>query len=225
MTSPDPFAPWIQTDLAVYNDWDAATRRDNAYRNGKDAVDLITSGAVNPFDHPVLVETAFDYLCAISMRDCEALSKWLYGHLDITDLQEALGRSETRDDDWAYFYLEHYLGPTGPAPDQLEAAAAGTIGLTFILVGTRSGTLVPVPEGWPYRVSDNGRGIVYQMPGAVDDAYQVRIMPPNRRNPSGYVVITDALGRPINPATGKPGAPSETHIPSNYRGPINWPDF
>jgi hypothetical protein len=95
-----------------------------------------------------------------------------------------------------------------------------------IMVGTPGGALVSIPDTWLARIADNGMGIVFQQPGALGNANMVRIMEPgaNPNYPLGYVRYYNAYGQPVNPLTGRPGLPSETHIPINYLGPLyNWP--
>jgi len=70
---------------------------------------------------------------------------------------------------------------------------------------------------WEGRVVDNGRGDIWQKPGALDDRDSVRIMEPTERYPDGYVVFTNSENQPLNLA-GKPGSRSGTHIPINPDG-------
>lgn len=86
-------------------------------------------------------------------------------------------------------------------------------------VTTPSGTIVPVPGGWTPRSADNGRGIVYQRPGAAGNANMMRIMEPTARYPSGYLRYYNQYGQPLD-AFGKPGPREATHIPLDYHGPI-----
>ena len=51
----------------------------------------------------------------------------------------------------------------------------------------------------------------------------IRIMDSTSKIPEGYVVYYNQYGQPLN-VSGKPGSPSETHIPLNYQGVITgWP--
>jgi hypothetical protein len=86
-----------------------------------------------------------------------------------------------------------------------------------------AGTSVSIPEGWVARVADNGKGIVYQRPGATGNADMIRIMDPTIRYSSGYVRYYNQHGQPLD-VLGKPGPRDATHIPLNYQGPIlGWP--
>ena len=117
--------------------------------------------------------------------------------------------------DQAHVY--YGLGDTETASQLLAAA---------ILVGTPSGVLVSVPDSWLGRVADTGKGIVYQRPGASYNANSIRIMDPGAdpRYPLGYVRYYNNFGQPLNPLTGNPASDYATHIPMNYRGPVNrWP--
>ena len=72
------------------------------------------------------------------------------------------------------------------------------------------------------RVADNGKGIVYQQPGAVGNASMIRIMEPTPMYPQGYVRVHNKFGQPVD-VYGKPGPQSATHIPRGYTGP--WPGW
>lgn len=92
-----------------------------------------------------------------------------------------------------------------------------------------------VKDDWVARTADNGKGTVWQRPGAVENgtnaaerrADSIRIMDSDGRYPNGYVRFTDEHGQYLD-INGKPGprnAP-ETHIPRNpdgsYPTPPGW---
>jgi hypothetical protein len=90
-------------------------------------------------------------------------------------------------------------------------------------VSTPRGTTFDVPGGWASLTADNGRGIVYQRPGAVGNAGSIRIMEPTQRYPVGYFRYFNGRGQPLD-VNGKPGRPSATHILEKYIGQIPaWP--
>jgi RHS repeat-associated protein len=71
---------------------------------------------------------------------------------------------------------------------------------------------VAIPSDYGSRPADNGKGTVYQAPGATDNADMIRVMDPTTRYPTGYVVIHNSQGQPVT-IDGKPGSPPETHLP------------
>jgi hypothetical protein len=94
-------------------------------------------------------------------------------------------------------------------------------GKTF--VGTPRGTVYDVPEGWAHRVADNGKGSVYQRPGATGNQDMIRIMEPTPKYPDGYARVYNGQppnGQPVD-VFGKPGPQPATHVPETYVGP--WP--
>jgi hypothetical protein len=93
-------------------------------------------------------------------------------------------------------------------------------GKTF--VAAPGGVIYDVPAQWTSRVADNGKGIVYQQPGAVGNASMIRIMEPTPMYPQGYVRVHNKFGQPVD-VYGKPGPQSATHIPRGYTGP--WPGW
>ncbi len=94
-------------------------------------------------------------------------------------------------------------------------------GRTFVT--TPTGTTAVIPEGWVGRTADNGKGIVYQRPGAIGDADSIRVMQPNARNPNGYVVYYNRHGQPLN-VDGNITSPLHWHIPLTHQGPLpKWP--
>lgn len=74
-----------------------------------------------------------------------------------------------------------------------------------------------VPGDWVARTADNGKGVVWQKPGSVQNADSVRVMEPTARYPNGYVRFYNSGGHPVN-LDGKPGPNSETHIAINPDG-------
>jgi len=86
-------------------------------------------------------------------------------------------------------------------------------------------------EDWEGRVADNGKGEVWQRPGAPNNADSVRIMEPTDRYPNGYVRFYNEHGQPIG-LDGKPNVPGgtkadnarHTHIPINPDGTYSTPE-
>ncbi|MPZ64198.1 MAG: hypothetical protein GEU83_01275 [Pseudonocardiaceae bacterium] len=91
-------------------------------------------------------------------------------------------------------------------------------------VTTPRGTTFQVPGSWPSRPADNGRGIVYQRPGATGNRDSIRIMEPTPDYPNGYYVYYDHSNQPLD-VNGKPGSKDATHISEDYKGVIkSWPE-
>ncbi|MER7455768.1 polymorphic toxin-type HINT domain-containing protein [Micromonospora sp. NPDC126480] len=96
-----------------------------------------------------------------------------------------------------------------------------------------TGCDVPVPLGphrpagtgdnWVARTADNGKGQVWQAPGATGNADMVRVMNPTTMYPNGYVRFYNGHGQPIG-LNGKPGSKAETHIPMNSDGTYPLPN-
>jgi hypothetical protein len=79
----------------------------------------------------------------------------------------------------------------------------------------------PLPEGWAARVADNGKGIVFQRPGATGNADMIRVMDPTPSYADGYIRVYNSSGQPVD-VFGKPGPNSTTHIPLDYSGEWSW---
>jgi len=78
-----------------------------------------------------------------------------------------------------------------------------------------------IPEGWVPRLADNGKGVVFQRPGAKGNADMIRIMDPTDLYPNGYIRVYNSHGQPVD-VNGKPGSKPETHIPLDGTDPWNW---
>lgn len=76
--------------------------------------------------------------------------------------------------------------------------------------------------GWG-RTADNGKGWVWQRPGAPGNADMMRVMDPTSQYPNGYVRFDNKHGQPIG-RDGKPGPNSQTHISRGSDGSWDTPD-
>ncbi|HXH93130.1 MAG TPA: RHS repeat-associated core domain-containing protein [Thermoanaerobaculia bacterium] len=113
--------------------------------------------------------------------------------------------------------------PTTPPPPATTPSQSGTPGtqattgvnpaapIQARVVNTSHGP-VTIPSDYTPRVSDSGKGTVYQAPGATGNADMIRVMNPTARYPTGYVVIHNSYGQPVT-IDGKTGSPAETHHP------------
>ena len=111
--------------------------------------------------------------------------------------------------------------PPSQPPSKAPTDPQGPRGPLFI--GTPNGRVFRIPEGWVGRPADNGKGIVFQRPGADGNSDMIRIMDPTPDKPSGYFHYYNSQGQPLDPF-GKPGREAETHIPVDYEGLLpKWP--
>jgi hypothetical protein len=71
-----------------------------------------------------------------------------------------------------------------------------------------NGELLPgIPSGAVGTVTNNGKGLTYQLPAGTDGidsrVTQMRVMMPTAQQPSGYVVYMNKSGQTVNPLTGR----------------------
>lgn len=94
-------------------------------------------------------------------------------------------------------------------------------GRTFVT--TSRGTTFDIPGGYVGREAENGKGIVYQRPGAPENAGSIRIMEPTEQYPNGYFRYYNPRGQPLD-VNGQPGSRGATHIPEDFTGQLpSWP--
>jgi len=125
-------------------------------------------------------------------------------------------------DEAAEFGSRHIDDVSMPKGQRVLAygGGGGSSGYRFV---SAQGHLVPVPKNWVAKAAKKGKGIVYQRPGAVGNAYTIRIMEPTSQYPQGYVRYYNQYGQPLD-ISGKPGNRASTHIPLDYIGLIpGWP--
>jgi hypothetical protein len=97
------------------------------------------------------------------------------------------------------------------ATNNLDNAAAAKAGSEI------AGTPAGVPKDWQWRPANNGKGDVWQRPGAAGNADMVRIADSTPDYPNGYVRFYNDQGQPID-LHGKPTSQAATHIPRNVDG-------
>jgi RHS repeat-associated protein len=96
----------------------------------------------------------------------------------------------------------------------------GSGGQASIFLTTPRGATYQIPSDWVAREADNGKGIVFQQPGAEGNADSIRIMEPTELYPNGYAVVYNSLGQPVD-NLGSPGNPlgrAATHLPEDELG-------
>lgn len=145
-------------------------------------------------------------------------------HSDDRSVASATSRASSRVDGAR---REHRLAATSPSSSSrfLAAKAGEDLGRATRFVTTPRGTTFDIPEGWVGREADNGKGIVYQWPGAPGNADSIRIMEPTEDYPNGYFRYynSEGKGQPLD-VNGKPGSPSATHHHEDDVGPLGgWP--
>jgi RHS repeat-associated protein len=141
-------------------------------------------------------------------------------------------------------WLTPRLGPMAPGPAMamtaLEVAVdgpepgSGMGGSAIGAVGTPSnppgtpisnspgfiappnGPAIGIPPGYTGRVADNGKGTVWQQPGATGNSGAIRVADPSPLYPGGYSRTYNQGGQPIDPSTGRPGPNSATHTPIEW---------
>ena len=92
------------------------------------------------------------------------------------------------------------------------------------VVKLSNGKTYEIPKDWTSRPANNGKGTVYQKPGATGNADMIRIMDPTPMYPKGYIRYYNQHGQPLD-VTGHPTSNDNTHIPLDYDGEIiGWPE-
>jgi hypothetical protein len=86
-----------------------------------------------------------------------------------------------------------------------------------------AGSIPGLQDGWQGRTADNGKGWLWQEPGAPGNANSLRVMDPTPRYPNGYTRFYngEGNGQPLG-LDGKPGPNPATHIPRSASGG-DWP--
>ena len=170
-------------------------------------------------NEPVWPDQANEPLSPGQYIDLQGRRRWS----DTNQLVEQFpNRSQYQDDDgiwrWADTGAVVDEGTAGGAPETDQAGETVVTAADREKIGSEL-----APLGWQRRVADNGRGMVWQRPGASGNADLFRIMEPTASYPHGYARFYNAHGQPMTLA-GKPGPPSETHIPLGPDGSVAMPD-
>ncbi|MCU7728949.1 polymorphic toxin-type HINT domain-containing protein [Actinoplanes sp. KI2] len=80
-------------------------------------------------------------------------------------------------------------------------------GFVWVIPGPNGELLPGIPDGATGTISDNGKGMTYQIPrgteGVDPRVTQMRVMEPTSRYPNGYVVYMNQSGQTVNPTTGR----------------------
>jgi RHS repeat-associated protein len=214
---------WMETDLDTYFGWDWQERHAYAQAYGQAAISMITSGKVEPFDRPVVLQLAEDYLCATDPDNCDDLRSWLNQYLDPADLDKAAAGADPYSYGWWAFYQEHAAGPSGY--DGLIPLAMGFAAPAGAkMIGTPGGHLIPVPSDWVSFPARNRKGIIFQDPAYLGtNKNMIRIMDPTFDYPTGSLSIRNAKGIYVRPDGGVIRTRGDWHIDiGRYRGTFEW---
>ena len=110
------------------------------------------------------------------------------------------------------------MGGGGP----VGGASGSQVGSGASFVTTPNGRTIQIPQGWQSRPADNGKGIIYQRPGATGNADSIRIMEPTPDYPNGHMMYYNSSGQPLD-ASGSndnPAGRGAYHIPLDYEGAL-----
>lgn len=160
----------------------------------------------------------FDPAHAAEVASCTSCFVGYFSDYDTVSTFETLG-AQYRTAMWATqatLLLYRRAGPKTAQPTASPSLADDSV---------RLGDNVS-PSGWLRRTADNGRGTVWQTPGATGNANMVRVMEPTNQYPNGYARFYSQFGQPINLA-GKSGPRAQTHIAlkmdDTLQVPTVWP--
>jgi hypothetical protein len=163
-------------------------------------------------------------------RGMQIAGRFLGGTDDVVRFIDDIGRAATNawrsvgDDmmrlqaDDAATFLPSKLAPKGGVGGGAKLRSPG--GVEFVddagsrLIRTPSGRNFDMPDGWNVRVTDNGRGLIAQVPGSTGPANSLRVMD------DGYFRMGNQHGQYIDPGTGRFGPRSATHPSWDYQGPL-----